>query len=192
MALGRRADEHIIAAATGASLTGHSGTTSVALPAGQKLAVTLGHASGITNAGMSIEKLLGAKQILDQNEVVENAQRFIAVRAQQITDLLLTTEVTSRDYNNVQALVRGDVDSFIGFTFKRLELLAHVASTDITTCFAWSEKGILLATGCDIKSRITEESTKNYATQVWSKMYRGATRMEEKQVVEIPCDESPA
>jgi len=190
-ALGRAMDEDIIASATGTALTGHTGTTSTALPAGQQIAVTVGAKSGFTNGGMNIDKLIATKLILDKNEVDPMAKRYCAVSAQQIADLLNETEVTSRDYNNVQALVRGEVDAFMGFEMIRLELLALNATTDIRTCFAWSQEGLLLALGQDISGRITERDDKNYATQVWCRMNIGSTRMEEEQVVEIPCDESP-
>jgi hypothetical protein len=190
-AMGRAMDEAIIEAATGTALTGHEGTTSTSLPASQQIAVTVGAASGVTNAGLNVDKLIEAKLILDKEEVDPSQPRYIVCSAQQIADLLNETEVTSRDFNTVQALVRGQVDSFMGFNFIRTELLTLNSSTDIRTCFAFSRQGLLLAVGQDIQGRITERDDKNYATQVWCRMTIGATRMEEEQVVEIPCDESP-
>jgi len=192
-AFGRAMDEEIIRAATGTALTGHTGATSVALPASQQVAITVGATGGLTNVGLNVDKLIAAKKILDKNEVDAMQPRYIAVRAEQIEDLLNETEVTSADFNTVKALVKGEVDTYMGFNFKRLELLNNGSDANsTTTCFAWSKMGINLAVGMDVKVRIDERNDKNYATQVWANMSIGATRMEEKQVVDIACAEIPS
>jgi hypothetical protein len=58
--MGRAMDDAIIAAATGTAYSGVAGGTSVSLPSGQKVA----HASG----GLTVAKLLSAKEILDASK----------------------------------------------------------------------------------------------------------------------------
>ena len=180
-AMGRAKDDAIIAAAVGAAFTGVDGTTSVALPAGQKVPVG---ASGLT-----IAKLLSAKEILDSSDTDPDLPRHIAVAAYQITDLLNTTEVKSSDYNTVKALAQGQIDSYLGFNFTRTQRLGTDSNGDRqVTC--WIEDGIVLATGKDMSTKISERDDKNYATQVFNSMTIGATRMEEVKVVEIACLEA--
>ena len=102
--------------------------------------------------------------------------------------MLATTEVTSSDYNTVKALATGTLDSFLGFKFIVSNRLL-LANTDDRLVYAFSADAIKLAIGKDVTARIDERADKSYATQVYYSMAIGATRMEEKKVVEIPCDE---
>lgn len=174
-AMGRSMDDQLIAAATGTAYTGEAGTTAVALPTAQKIVNA--------SAGLTVAKLISAKKILDQGETDPEEPRHIAVSAEEVADLLATTQVTSSDYNTVKALVQGDVDTFMGFKFHRTERLSETSS--VRTCFAWCETGLLLGIGADIKGKISERDDKNYSTQVYYSMSIGATRTEEAKVVEI-------
>lgn len=178
-AMGRAMDDEIITAALGTAKTGVSGATSTTLPSSQKIA------SGST--AMSLAKLLSAKEILDSNDVDEDIPRFIALSAGQVTDLLNTTEVKSSDYNTVKALAQGQVDTFMGFRFIRTERLNTASSERL--CIAWAGDGILLALGTDINADIGPRRDKNNSIQVFFSMTIGATRMEEKKVVQIACTE---
>jgi hypothetical protein len=152
----------------------------VALPAGQKIAAGA--------AGLTIDKLIAAKGLFWAADVADEIPKYIAVTGTQLEDLLKTTEVTSADYNSVKALVRGEIDTFMGFTFKRTELV----NLNVTTreCVAWAQDGILLALGIDINARIGERADKQYLTQVFTQMTIGATRMEEVKVVQVDCTET--
>jgi hypothetical protein len=180
-ALGRSMDDLIIEAALGTAKTGENGSTNTAFAtATQQIAVG--------GAGMTIAKLRRAKRILMQNEVDMSVEQcYIAVTAQQIDDLLGTTEVTSSDYNTVKALVQGDIDTFMGFKFIQIERLGLDGSGD-RRCFAWAKSGMHIGMWNDISTRIGERADKSYATQVYVKGTFGATRVEEKKVVEIICD----
>ena len=189
-ALGRRTDDHIITAATGTAYTGKAGTTSTVLPSTQKVAVNLGG----SNIGLTIAKLIAAKSLFGQNDVdIDDPinHLYFAVSQQQLDDLLNTTEVTSADYNTVRALVKGEVDTFMGFEFKRTERLALNSSTDVRTCFAWARSGICLGVNADMQTEIAKRSDKRFSTYVYACMSQGATRMEEEKVVQVLCDESP-
>ena len=110
---------------------------------------------------------------------------YCAVSAEELDDLLGTTQVTSSDYNTVKALVQGDIDTFMGFKFLGTERLSE--SSSVRTCPAWAEDGILLGLGQDAEGKIDERPDKNYSTQVYYSMCIGATRMEEVKVVQIDC-----
>jgi hypothetical protein len=179
-AMGRAMDDVIISAALGTSLTGKDGTTSTAFDSNNQIAVGA--------AGLTLAKLIEAKEILDSNDVDPSIPRYIAVSPKQITNLLDDPEVTSADYNTVRALVKGELDTYVGFKFVTTNRLGLDGSGD-RRCFAWAMDGIKLAVGKEPTARIDERADKSYATQVYYCMSVGATRMEEAKVVEILCDE---
>jgi hypothetical protein len=137
---------------------------------------------------LTLAKLIEAKEILDSNDVDPSIPRYIAVSPKQITNLLDDPEVTSADYNTVRALVKGELDTYVGFKFVTTNRLGLDGSGD-RRCFAWAMDGIKLAVGKEPTARIDERADKSYATQVYYCMSVGATRMEEAKVVEILCDE---
>ena len=179
-AMGRAMDSVIITAALGTAKTGVSGGTSTALPSTQKVA----HGS----AGLTVAKLLSAKKILDENDVDPSVKRYCVVSPEQIEDLLNLTEVKSSDFNTVKALAQGDINSFLGFEFITSNLLTADA-TPSRQVIAFAADGIKLGIGKDVTAKISERDDKSYSTQVYYCMDLGATRMEEKKVFQIPCNE---
>jgi len=179
-AMGRAMDDVIITAALGTSNTGKDGSTSTALPSGQKIA----HGS----AGLTIAKLVSAKELLDAASVDPSIPRFIVVSPKQISDLLNNTTVTSSDFNTVKALAQGEINSFVGFQF----IVSNRLNTDSNSdrqVIAFASDGIKLAVGKEPAARIDERADKSYSTQVYYCQSIGATRMEEEKVVEIACNE---
>jgi hypothetical protein len=181
-ALGRAMDSLIITAALGTSLTGENGSTSTAFDTTNQTIV-------VSATGLTVEKLRTAKMKLVAAEIdVDMDPLYIAVTATQLDNLLGTTQVTSADFNTVKALVNGSVDTFMGFKFIHTELLGLDSSSN-RRCIAWAKSGIHLGMWNDINTKVTERADKSYATQVYVKGTFGATRTEEKKVVEIICDE---
>ena len=183
-ALNRSKDSALITAMGGSARTLDAGTTSVALPSAQKIA--------IGGAGLTLSKLITAKEILSAaeayNEDDPEDQLVIAVAARQITDLLGDDKLTSAEYNTVRALVAGAVDTFMGFKFVRTQLLTKVTTT--RSVYAWCKSGVVLGTGQDITRELTRRADKSFAAYPYAKMSIGATRTEEEKVVEIACLES--
>ncbi len=179
-ALGRKVDDILIDAALGTAKTGKAGATSVALPAGQKIAASA--------TGLNLTKLLSAKETLDKNDVDPDDPRFVAVTAKQVTDLLNTTEIKSSDYNTVKALAQGEIDSFLGFKFIRVQRVTAVGN--MRQCIAWAKSGLLLALGADIKGRVIERPDKSFSVYAYASLSCGASRMEEEKVVQVDCQES--
>ena len=179
-AMGRAMDDVIITAALGTSQTGKDGSTSTTLPAGQKIA----HGS----AGLTIAKLVSAKELLDAASVDPSIPRHIIVSPKQISDLLNNTTVTSSDFNTVKALAQGEINSFVGFNF----IVSNRLNTDSNSdrqVIAFAQDGLKLAVGKEPAARIDERADKSYSTQVYYCQTIGATRMEEEKVVEIACNE---
>jgi hypothetical protein len=177
-AMNRRKDRIILAALGGNAYGGKTGTTTIALPAAQKV----GHGG----VGMTIAKLLNAKQLLDEAEAPRE-DRYFVCPSESIIDLLGTTEITNADYNTVRALATGQIDTFLGFKFIQTELIYLENSSSTTTwyCYAYCKGAIGFGTINDVQVRLTEESTKNFAWQPWIEMDMGATRVEDEMVIEV-------
>jgi hypothetical protein len=191
-ALNRAMDRDILISALGTAFTGATGATSVAFPAAQQIAVndwTYGAGSG--NSGLTISKLISAKRLLDNNEVDGDeamAERYIACTPDQISDLLATTEATSGDYAEVKALVAGEINSFMGFNFKRLSTrIVPLDGSSFRRVVAWQKAGIYLGINEDITGDIGPRRDKRGATQASCFASWGAARLEESRVVEIKC-----
>jgi len=177
-------DDVIITAFNASASTGVAGGTSTPLPSTQKTATSN------QSDGLTIAKLLSAKKILDNNDIDSSRKRYLCCGPQQVADLLAVTEVTSSDFNTVKALAQGDINSFLGFEFiMSTRLKFDATNTDDRLIFAYTEDAIKLAIGSDIKAQISERADKSYSTQVYYAMSLGAVRMEEKAVVQIPCNE---
>jgi len=185
-ALGRSIDEVVLAAAFGTAQTGETGGTPLTFA--NDGGSTIVHGS----AGMTIDKLLEAKEILDNNEVDPGERRFIVQTAEQFRDLLGTLQITSADYNSVRALVHGEVDTFLGFQFIRIndstDFLPKVSTT--RDCLAFTERGLLLAVGSDLTARVTERDDKSFSWYAYNCMAIGATRMQGEKFVKIECTEA--
>ena len=79
------------------------------------------------------------------------------------------------------------MDTFLGFKFIMSTRLPISSTT--RTCFAWHKAGIGVGIGKDMATRISERDDKSYATQVYSSMTLGATRIEEARVVAVEITE---
>jgi hypothetical protein len=179
-ALNRSKDDEIIACLAATAYGGMDGSTTYTFDTANKQIV---HGS----AGLNLTKLLQAKQKLDTDEVDE-ADRFIVCGSKQIQDLLNVTEVKSSDYNTVKALANGEIDTYLGFKFIRSERLTLSSTTRY--CYAWQKNTLLLAYNSNIITDIGPRRDKNMAIQVYAGMSIGATRMDEKGIVQIQCTES--
>lgn len=192
-ALGRIIDEVIIKHGfSGNAYEGAQGTTPVSFPSSQQIAVD--HETGGSNSGLTIEKLIAAKSLFGQNDIDTDDPRnelFLAVTQTQLDDLLKLTKVQDINYNAVRALVEGTIKKFMGFTFIRTGLLEKSASgaSTVRTCAAWCKSGIVLCLPQEITMRIGERQDKCYNWNAFAKMKAGATRIEDKKVVQIFCAE---
>jgi hypothetical protein len=186
-AYARTCDSIIIGALGGTAFTGTTGTTATVLPAGQKVAVNYVETGVAVNSGLTIGKLRAAKFLFDSNEVDEEEERIMVVSAKQLQDLLRTVEATSADYNSVRALVDGALNTFMGFKFRRSQLLTKVST--VRSCYAYVKSGVILAER-GLKTHMDVRTDLSHSLQIRSVASLAAVRMEEKKVVEIACDEA--
>ena len=185
-AIGRTQDDIIIAAMLGTAATGETGSGSQTLPSAQKVTIQIG--GGGSDDYLNLEKVLQAKRILDAAEV-DKEGRCLVYDAIQMENFLQLEKATSTDYASIRALVMGEINTYLGFTWIHSERLTTDSNSD-TQVIAFQGDGVGLGIGRLRETRITEESTKNYATQVWSYLDMGAVRVEDSTVVEIACKPS--
>jgi len=178
-ALARAKDQVIATAFFSTAYGGKEGTTTYSLATANKVAVG--------STGLTITKLRAASKILNAFEVPET-DRFCACTAAQISDLLGDSTATSADYNNVRMLVDGKVDTFMGFKFVRTEKLAKASTTRKVACY--HRTGMCLGVWLDMKASIDILPGKHFSAQIYAGQSYGATRLEEKNVVEVSCVEA--
>lgn len=111
---------------------------------------------GGAGTDLNIAKLTAIGQYMDDNEVPAEG-RHLAFSASGKKSLLNSTQVTSSDYNTVKALVNGQIDTFMGFTFhmvgKRTE--GGLPKTGaVRDGFAWHESSIGYANGIDMTTSV--------------------------------------
>lgn len=185
--LGRAIDQEIIDAALGTAWT--KDNSAVALPAGQKVDVQVRKpGASAADMPMNIWKLLAAQEILNAAEVPDN-DRFLVVTARQYRRLLQDAEVSSGDFNLTRPLQDGMLPELLGFKIIRSELLGLDGNND-RRVIAFQRDGLKLGVAEEITGRITERADKSFSTYVYGSMAIGATRMQEKFVVEIACDDA--
>lgn len=196
-AIGRQVDLEIIDKFFAAAFTGKEGTVSVPFSTtattsgGNRVVADFDGDS--TDEGMTVQKLREARRVLLKNEAWMDGERaYVCMSSKQMDDLLATTEFTSADFNTVRALVNGEVDTFLGFTFIRTELLPYsdAPTNTIRRCPVWVQSGMKLGIGMEPTSRITpDRADKRYSTYVYWRGRFGATRMQEPKVLEILAKE---
>lgn len=210
MAANRRIDKHIYDALGGVAAAGQTGGDSVnnydagecrLIESDGTVADPGANHTGKVATGLTIDKLLTTKVLLDEADIDEERQRYFVTNPYNLAQLLNATEVKSSDYNTVKALAMGQVDSFMGFKFIMLQNFVdatkgHLADSteedpgEAVECYAWAQDAISLGVGKDITTRVTERADKRYSVQPYVKMSFGAVRIEGPAVVEISLKKS--
>lgn len=190
MAMGRKKDELILAAVTGTSTTGETGSGSTTISDITAVNANTSHAE------LTIENLLQARTVLNLEDDSDE-EATVVCSAYQIAQLLADSKISSADFNTVRALAAGQIDTFMGFKFVQVAssvlpmqsgTAGAVTSGDIRIIPVYKKSGLLLSTGvgeAGTSARITERADKSYATQIYYAASYGATRMEEAKVTVI-------
>jgi hypothetical protein len=188
MAYGRAIDDFILPAFFANAQTGVRGATSTPFNTNNTIAVNYVESGSAANSGLTIAKLRAARRILKQNFVdLEAEEAYVGINAKAEQDLLGTTEVTNQLYNQVKALVSGEVDTFMGFKFIKSEAIP-VDSNGYTRCPVWVKSGMVYGQWEGLVTRIGPRPDKDYLTQIHMTFTAGATRVQEGKVLEIKCD----
>jgi len=173
-AIGRRQDQLILDALTASSATSVSNDI------------------GGTDTNMNVAKLRSAAQTLNANNVPMDG-RHIIIHASSLASLLSETAVTSSDFNTVKALVQGEINTFLGFTFHvlgdRTEGGLIKDGSNDRTCFAFHKDALGLAEGIAPKTEINYVPEKT-SFLIASMFSAGAVAIDDEGIVKIVCRES--
>lgn len=170
--LGRQIDDTIIQyGLLGNALSGETGSTSV----------TNGNIVLASSGSMTLARVIAVKAVFDVNDV-EMEDRVFVCRPDALDNLLNTTAATSSDYNTVKALVRGEIDTWMGFKWVMSTRLS-VASSSTLIGIAFQKYGTCLAMADAPMVRTDERTDLSYSWQVYYELNIGAVRLEESRVV---------
>jgi len=145
---------------------------------------------------MTLSKILTAATVLNTNNV-DPGSRHMAVHANQLNAMLRIPEITDIDFNSIKALVNGEINTFMGFTWHifgnritpALVNMGLPVTANIRTCFAWHQSAAGMAYFIDPTVTIDWDPTR----QSWltiSKMSGDGKALQDAGIVKIACDET--
>jgi hypothetical protein len=174
-AIGRRQDQLIIDALTASSTSN-----------------TVSNDIGGTDTNLNLDKLLAAKKLLDKGNVPPQ-DRHMVIHANSLASILAEQKLTSSDYASVKALVAGEINTFLGFTFHvlgdRTEGGLAVDGSLDRTVWAFHKDAVGYAEGMGPKTEINyvPEKTSFLVNSMFS---AGAVAIDAEGIVQITCRES--
>jgi hypothetical protein len=173
-AIGRRADQIKLDAMVAATPT-----------------ATVTNDIGGTDSNLNVAKIREAKRQLDGNNVPAG-DRFFLMSADGLANLLSETEISSSDFNTVKALVNGQVNTFLGFTFimmgDRDEGGLTIDGSSDRTSFAWHKDAMGYAESMAQSTEINYVAEKT-SWLVTGKLSAGAVAIDPEGLVEITTRE---
>ena len=181
--LGRQIDTVIANQILATANTGETGSGTITLGT-TSIAAHVNPTGGVTGtpATLTFARVRAAKRVLDLEDV-EMEDRFFVITPQGLDALLNTTQATSSDYAAVKALVRGDIDTWMGFKWIVSTNLS--TSGTITSCFAMQRYALAFAMSSEPLVRTDERQDLSYSWQVYYELNIGAVRLEEARVVQV-------
>jgi hypothetical protein len=194
MAYNRDCDQVAINAALGSVITGELGTTVTAYDTTNQLISADGDqtAEDGEGVGLTVDKLILATEMFNKVDLTGMRERVIVVSPAAITDMLQQSKVTSADYATLRALVAGEINQFMGFTWKISNLLPlDPTYSDIRQCVAWIKGAIKRVKG-GMRTSIDRLPEKSNATQIYSSWDLSAVRLHDEYVIQINVDEDSA
>ena len=144
---------------------------------------------GGAGSNMNIEKLRAAAKAMNDNNVPAEG-RHLLMHSSQLDALLGETEITSADFASVKALVRGEINTFMGFNIITMgdRDEGGIPKPSTRTCFAWHQDSMGYAESMSQKSEVNyiPEKTSFLVSSMFS---AGAVAIDDEGIVKISCTE---
>ena len=191
----RYMDDKIIDTMFGTTYSGQNLTTANTFSATYTIAVDSRlnlHASEATvvpgsgNLGLTVGKLITARELLDQSEI--EGERYFAWGSRQQSQLLASVPGTNSDYQTIKALVNGETNTFMGFTFVRIERLPVASS--IRDCCAWVKSAIEYKARTIQNAWIDRRKDKSGRWYAYYETEHAGARRYDKGVIKVRCTEA--
>lgn len=188
-AMGRKLDRgRIIPSLYADAMVGDHGESTVPFPAdgSQDVAATVGSAGGATATVMNVSKFIAAYGTLMENEIdLETETLNCAMSGKAVAQLMEDERFTSKLYRDSAVFDnRGILQAFLGFNITYLKGLP-IDVNNIEACPFWASSGMGLGIWMDMKTKMGEDSGKQFKTRVYLKMHAGATRLDEQKLVRV-------
>jgi len=152
-------------------------------------ASTVATSVGGAGTNMNIEKLRATAKAMNEKNVPSEG-RYLLMHASQLDAMLGETEITSSDFAAVKALVRGEVNTFMGFNILTMgdRDEGGLPKPSTRTCFAWHKDALGYAESMAQKSEINyvPEKTSFLVSSMFS---AGAVAIDDEGIVKISCTE---
>ena len=148
--------------------------------------------AGGVSSGLTIEKLVLARQALMELENDPDDMFYIAVSPKQMSDLLREAETQSIDTNIIRSLAAGIVNEYMGFRFVVTNRIVIGSSNDVdadTNVYevpVWTKEGMLFAKHTSPIFSVDKLPRKGI-WQISAKVGMSAIRMDEDKVLRIEC-----
>ena len=178
-AIGRRQDQIILDAIAAAS-------------AGSTVANTVVTSGSAAASDLNVGKIIAAAEAMNTKNV-PSTDRHMVIHASGLASLLADERAVSADFNQLQALQRGDINSFMGFTIHVLGDrdeggLAKDGSNDRTN-FAFHKSAVGCAVGMPPTTKIDWIAEKT-SFLVASCLSMGAVAIDADGIVDITARDS--
>lgn len=194
----RFVDDTFIAGILGDAYEGsEESVQTVAFDSNQVVAVNYREDGGSANLNLTKQKILKAKSKFSKAEVVGQDQSnpgklVMALSTDELHYMLNNdSQLTSTDFNSVQALIDGTVDQWLGVKFIRSERLPYTVTGGgkaTRTCPMWISNGVRLSFWADLRTNIDRLPNKDQAIQIYSRIRVQAGRKDEDRVVKVLCE----
>jgi len=150
------------------------------------------YTAGGVSSGLTIEKLVLARQALIELENDPDDMFYIACAPKQMSDLLREAETQSIDTNIIRSLVAGVVNEYMGFRFVVTNRITIGSSNDVdadTSVYelpVWTKEGMLFARH---ESPIfnVDWLPRKQIWQISARVGMNAIRMDESKIIKIEC-----
>jgi len=150
---------------------------------------TVATSVGGASSNMNVAKLRAAAKALNTKNVPADG-RYLLMHANNLDALLSETETTSSDFAAVKALVRGEINTFMGFTILTIgdRDEGGVPKPSTRSCFAWHKDSMGYAESMSQKSEVNyiPEKTSFLVSSMFS---AGAVAIDDEGIVKISCTE---
>lgn len=166
--------------------TGQDGTTTTAWDStGRLVAKTVGSSDGGTNVGMNVKKILRALRLLEDQDVnVEDVPIFCALDPLGLEELYYDLTYVSTDYRSKAVFEEKRVRSILGVTILPTTRIPDYDSSNRRAPL-WALGAMHEGEFSPVTTNLQLNPSKQYRPHAYIEKWMGATRGEDKLLVEI-------
>lgn len=189
----RKREDVIVAAFDAAVVSGETGTTTTSFDTTNNLIDSAG------TYNLTLEKLQDTLFTLETRAFINQmpgVRKYFVWTPAQKRALLRTTEAVNSDYNTVKALVKGEINEFMGFEFITSHALTSadglaIGSSVNRECYAFTSDAMILGEGMERITDVYERrDLTKYPWQLYALEDIGAMRMQEEKIVKVIVNET--